>query len=62
MDMNKTDLERAFEIAAEGGARHINDIRAQLKKEGYATFRIHGPSLIKQLRDIMEKVRPARTA
>lgn len=55
MDRNKTALERAFELAASGPADRIVDIRSQLQSEGYDARQLDGPSLCRQLREIIRK-------
>jgi hypothetical protein len=59
MHQNKTTLERAFEIARSGLPRGVEDIRTQLKSEGYDTRQLHGPTLRKQL---LQMLKAARTA
>jgi hypothetical protein len=54
MEQDKTALERAFEIAA-SGARTMDDVRRQLKAEGYDQSQLEGRTLTAQLMDIMRK-------
>ena len=56
MDQNKTVLERAFEIAS-SGARSVDDVRKQLKAEGYDQSQLQGRTLTSQLTDLMRKAR-----
>jgi hypothetical protein len=53
MDPKKTTVERAFELARSGQCRTINEIRQQLKIEGYNEGLIVGRTLLLQLRTIM---------
>lgn len=55
MDTNKTTIERAFDLAQSGTCLNVHDIVSQLKSEGYAIGQIEGPSLNKQLRELIEK-------
>ena len=45
MDPSKTTMERAFEIARSGQVADIGALRAQIKREGYVTQQLEGPSL-----------------
>jgi hypothetical protein len=54
MDHRLTDLERAFQLAKSGRCARIDDIRVQLRKEGYSADRITGKSLIRQLQDLIQ--------
>ena len=58
MQTNKPVLERAFELAGAGKCQTINDIIQALKTEGYSPGQIEGPSLKKQLRDLMKLAVP----
>jgi hypothetical protein len=53
MDPNKTTIQRAFELARSGEFKRIDDIRRQLKDEGYNHDLIVGRSLLAQLRTLM---------
>lgn len=57
MELDKTTLERAFELAASGAMTSLSEIRAQLKAEGYSLSQLQGRSLIRQLRQIMREAR-----
>jgi len=50
-----TAIERAFALASSGRCQNLNDIRKQLKIEGYGVEQITGPSLVKQLRELIAK-------
>jgi hypothetical protein len=49
-----TALERAFELARSGDYATIEDLKNQLRHEGYTATQIQGPTLVKQLREIMK--------
>jgi hypothetical protein len=58
MDANVTALERAFQLARSGAMAGIPDIRARLKREGYDQGAIEGPSLVRQLKNLIKSARP----
>ena len=39
--MQKTTVERAFELARDGSCRHVADIRVVLRNEGYGAAQEH---------------------
>jgi len=47
-----TCLERAFELAKSGDCAGVQEIRKQLRAEGYAEAQLYGSSLTRQLRDL----------
>jgi hypothetical protein len=49
MDTNKTSLERAFDLAKSGNCANLTHIIIRVRREGYDSFQIEGPSLKKQL-------------
>jgi hypothetical protein len=53
MDPNTTALERAFQLAKSGRCISIEDIRQQLKSEGYPTEHITGKGLTRQLKELI---------
>jgi len=55
MSSTKSPLERAFELAANGPFRTVEEIRRRLKAEGYSSSQLSGPSLTKQLKDVMQR-------
>ena len=57
MDINKTALERAFDLARSGTCLNLEDIIRKLKSEGYVNGQIEGPSLKKQLLVLIEKAK-----
>ncbi len=52
MDFRPTPLERAFALASSGTCSGLDDIRRQLRAEGFPLHSIEGPSLIRQLREL----------
>ena len=52
MDFRPTTLERAFDLAKSGACSGLEDIRRQLRAEGYALHSLEGPTLIRQLREL----------
>jgi hypothetical protein len=48
----QTALERAFALARSGKCAKVQQIRVQLKAEGYSDDQIWGPTLTRQLRDL----------
>jgi hypothetical protein len=52
MSQHPTALERAFALARAGDCPGTNEIRKQLKAEGYATHQLDGPALMRQLRQL----------
>ncbi len=59
MELNKTSLERAFELARSGKVATVSDLRSQIRSEGYSVRDIDGPALGRQLRSIIAKARAA---
>jgi hypothetical protein len=51
-------LERAFELARGGECGDLRELELRLKREGYERVTIHlaGPSVRRQLRELMAKV------
>ena len=45
-----TALERAFILARSGDCSSATDIREALRREGYRSGEIEGPSLVRQLK------------
>jgi hypothetical protein len=62
VDQNLTAIERAFQIARSGKARTPKDIKKLLIAEGYSVRAIIGPSLSKQLRELMDLAARSRCA
>ncbi len=48
-----TTLERAFELARSGDCQSIQEIRERLRAEGHIDSQVTGPSLMRQLRDLI---------
>jgi hypothetical protein len=57
MHMNKTAIERAFELARSGRFAKLEDIKAQLKLEGYSDAQVIGPTLFRQLRKLISEAK-----
>jgi len=57
MDLSKTALERAFELAESGKAASIADIRRTLTSEGYSPDQVDGYALLAQLRALLKKAK-----
>jgi hypothetical protein len=53
MDPNTTALERAFQLAKSGRCISIEDIRQQLKSEGYSAEHVTGKGLTRQLKELI---------
>jgi hypothetical protein len=53
MDPNTSELERAFELAKSGRFTSVEQIRRQLKVEGYSTAHVTGKFLVGRLRAII---------
>jgi hypothetical protein len=55
MDRNFSALERAFQLARSGRVAKVDDIRKQLRQEGYDERAVDGgPSLASQLRELIK--------
>jgi hypothetical protein len=53
MDSKTTELERAFQLAASGDCRSVDEIRKKLSQEGYYATQITGKSLLRQLQGLI---------
>jgi hypothetical protein len=63
MDIDPTPLERAFALARTGKYPGVEEIRVQLKAEGYEVSQLVGRTLLKQLRllcDVARRATPDR--
>jgi hypothetical protein len=49
-----TDLERAFQLARSGRCGRVEDLRTQLRREGYSSDRVTGRTLIRQLQALIQ--------
>jgi hypothetical protein len=58
----RTPLERAFELARSGDCNLVSDIRRRLREEGYSDAQVDGPSLVRQLRQLLLAAKPAPNA
>lgn len=62
MDTNKTTLERAFELARSGRYHGISELKRAISAEGYTASQLDGPSLRRQLNDLMKAAnQPAKS-
>jgi hypothetical protein len=50
-----TPIERAFQLARSGKCRTTADIQLRLKAEGYPADQVIGPTLMKQLREAIDR-------
>ena len=60
MDVRKTVLEKAFELARSGKCLTVEEIAKQLKSERYDASQIVGLALRKQLIVLIEKSKRSR--
>jgi hypothetical protein len=59
MEIHKTELERAFELARSGIYKDVDGLIRRLKSEGYPGKQVEGKSLRMQLALLIEKaIRP----
>lgn len=59
MNSQKTALESAFELAESGTCDSIDELRKQLRSEGFSLAQLMGASLMKQLREVIRTARSA---
>lgn len=57
MNYRKTAIERAFELARTGKFATAAEIKRTVSGEGYVVSQIEGPSLMRQLREIIRLAR-----
>lgn len=57
MEVRKTVLERAFELARSGKCLNVSDILKRLKSERYDIGQLEGVALKKQLMALIEEAR-----
>jgi hypothetical protein len=64
MTFRPTTIERAYELARAGDCAHLSDIRARLKREGFADVpgQISGPTLLSALRRLCVAARTSPVA
>ena len=60
MEPNVTPIERAFQLARLGIFLQVTEIKERMREEGYFTESITGPTLLNQLRCIMETAQRSR--
>ena len=47
-------IERAFQLAKTGQYGSVEDLKRKLRAEGYSVTAITGPSLLRQLRELIK--------
>jgi transketolase N-terminal domain/subunit len=57
MDQNTSALERAFQLAKSGRCASVQDVKRDMKKEGYSVSQVTGRMLQKQLNALIEEAR-----
>ncbi len=60
MEPNVTAVERAFQLARLGIFLQVTEIKERMREEGYFTESITGPTLLNQLRCIMQTAQRSR--
>jgi hypothetical protein len=62
MQLNVSCVERAFQIARSSGFTRMEDVRQQLKHEGYTdhSFQLQGPTIRRQLQSTMMAAKNAQ--
>jgi hypothetical protein len=53
MQVHKTTLERAFELARSGHYATVCGLKQRLSKEGYVAEQLTGPTLLAQVRSLL---------
>ena len=59
MELHKTTLERAFELASSGKCRSVAELVRRLNHEGYLGFQLQGPALHLQLKHLIKRATPS---
>jgi hypothetical protein len=62
MTIQKSALERAFEIARTGAYDAVADIRRQLNREGFDARQLEGRTMARQLLDASRAARQTKKA
>jgi hypothetical protein len=62
MDPNVTALERAFQLARSGLYASVEEIKKQLRAEGFSTAQVTGGVLSRQLKTLIRTAREAGAA
>lgn len=52
-------IQRAFELARSGECSSIRDLRDRLTAEGFSASQLEGPTLIRQLREVLRGAKSA---
>jgi hypothetical protein len=55
MNLPADPIERAFQLARSGKFSALGDVKTRLKSEGYSVATVDGPTLAKQLRDLIKR-------
>jgi hypothetical protein len=50
-------IERAFQLARTGQYAAVEDLRRKLRAEGYSVATVTGPTLLRQLRELIKAAR-----
>jgi hypothetical protein len=56
-DGSTSPLERAFQLARSGRFSTVDEVKEQLKREGYLNNQVSGPQLMQQLRALIATAR-----
>ena len=54
MDLRRSALERALDLARSGACANLNAIKKRLDHKGYASGQVQSPALAKQLNALIE--------
>ncbi|HVZ05434.1 hypothetical protein [Hyphomicrobium sp.] len=57
MDQNTSALERAFQLAKSGRCATVQEVKRDMKKEGYSINQVTGRALQKQLNALIAEAR-----
>ena len=57
MNQRMTALERAFQLARSGEVSTITEIKGSLSRDGYSADQVDGPTLRRQLMDLIKASR-----
>ena len=57
MGHESSAIERAFQLARTGQYASVEDLKKKLRAEGYSIATITGPTLLKQLRELIKAAR-----
>lgn len=54
MARETSTIERAFQLAGTGDYGSVEDLKRKLRAEGYSVATITGPTLLRQLRELIK--------